>query len=75
VVLVADGAGVTAEDGDVVGTAVGFGVLALGVGLTGRVRADGLGGAADRDGAGTDLAGAMRPAGLGDSVAERSGLT
>jgi hypothetical protein len=72
--LVADGAGVTTWEGDVVGTAVGFGVLALGAGLAGRVLAVGLGVVTDRDGAG-DLAGAVGRAGVGDSVPERSGLT
>jgi hypothetical protein len=73
-VLVADGAGVTTWEGDVVGTTVEFGVLAPGVGLPGRVLEAGLGVAAGRDGSGTDLAGAAGRTGAGDSVAERSAL-
>jgi len=72
-VLVADGAGVTTADCDVVGTTVGFGVLALGVGVAGIVLAVGLGVVADRAGEGIDPAGAVGRAGLGESVAEWAG--
>lgn len=73
--LVGDGVGVTTWEGDVVGTTVAFGVLALGVGLGGRViLVVGLG-VVDRAGAGVDLAGAVDRAGVGDSVAVRLGLT
>jgi hypothetical protein len=72
-VLAGDGEGVATGDGDVVGTAVGLGVLALGFGLTGRVLAGAAGVVADGAGAGVDLAGAGARAGV--SVAERAGLT
>ena len=73
--LVGDGVGVTTREGDVVGTTVAFGVLALGVGLGGRViLVVGLGVVAERAGAGVYLAGAVGRAGGGDSVAVRVGL-
>jgi hypothetical protein len=69
---VADGAGVTTEEGDVVGVTVGCGVLVLDAGLVGVARVVGLGEArlaglgvlADRDGAGTVLAGTVDGAGV-----------
>ena len=72
---VADGDGVATGDGDVVGTAVGLGVLALGFGLTGLLLAGGAGVVADGVGAGVDLAGAVDRAGAGVSGAERAGRT
>lgn len=60
-----------------VGTIVGLGVLALGLGLAGRVLAVGSGVVADGAGTGVELAGAVgrARAGAGVSVAERAGLT
>jgi hypothetical protein len=56
---VVDGVGVTTEEGDVVGAAVGLGVLVLDAGIVGVIRAVGVGVAADSGGEGTDLAAAV----------------
>ena len=69
------GAGVTAEDGDVVGTTVGCGVVRLGAGLVGVIRAVGLGVVAGRDTGGTGLGEVAGCAGVGETVAADSGLT
>jgi hypothetical protein len=66
---VADGAGVTTEEGDVVGTTVGCGVLGLDAGLAGVIRAVGLGVVAGRDVEGTALGEAVGCAGVGETVA------
>lgn len=71
--LVADGVGVTTGEGDVVGTTVGLGVLALGLALPGWVLAVGAGVVADGARTGVDLTGAVGRAG-GVSVVERAGL-
>jgi hypothetical protein len=79
--LVADGAGVATEEGDVVGVTVGCGVLVLDAGLVGVVRVAGAGDArsagpgvfADRDGEGTVLAGTVGGAGV-RSVVSDTGL-
>lgn len=70
----ADGAGVAAEDGDVVGTPVGCGTLVLGAGL-GVICAVGLGVAADRDAEGAALGEAVGCAFAGETVAAGGGLT
>ena len=49
----AEGDGITDEGGDVVGTAVGCGVLVLGAGLVGVIRGVGPGVVADREVEGT----------------------
>lgn len=72
---VADGAGVTTEEGDVAGTTPGCGVLVLGAGLADVIRAVGLGVVADRDVAGTALGEAVGWAGVGETVAAGCGLT
>jgi hypothetical protein len=73
--LVADGAGVTTEEGDVVGVTVGCGVLVLDAGLVGVVglgeARSGLGGLAD--GEGTVLAGTVDGVGV-RSVVSDTGL-
>jgi hypothetical protein len=69
---VADGAGVT-EEGDVVGTTVGCGVLVLDAGLAGVLRAVGFGLAAGGDVEGT-LGEAVGCAGAGETVAAGRGL-
>ncbi len=63
----ADGAGVTTEEGDVVGTTVGRGVLA-GCGVL-VVGAGLVGGVAGRDVEGTTLGAALGCAGAGETVA------
>ncbi len=73
--LVADGVGVTTGEGDVVGTTVGLGVLALGLALPGWVLAVGAGVVADGARTGVDLTGAVGRARAGGvSVVERAGL-
>jgi hypothetical protein len=67
---VADGDGVTDEEGD----AVGCGVLVLDAGLVDVIRAVGLGVVADREMEGTGL-GEAAGRGAGGTVAARSGLT
>ena len=74
-VALVDGAGVTTEEGDAVGTAVGCGALLAGAELAGLIRAVGAGVAADRDGEGSELAGAADRAGAGETVARPSGRT
>jgi hypothetical protein len=74
-VALVDGAGVTTEEGDAVGTAVGCGALLAGAELAGLIRAVGAGVAADRDGEGSELAGAADRAGGGETVARPSGRT
>lgn len=72
----ADGAGVTTEDGDVAGT-VGCGVPVLGAGLVGVTRAVGLGVVARRDVEGTAVGETARcvGVGVGETVAAGCGLT
>ena len=65
----ADGAGVTTEEGDVVGTTVGCGVVVLDAGLAGVIRVVGRAVVADRDVEGTALGGAVGCAGVGETVA------
>lgn len=78
--LVADGAGVATEEDDVVGTTVGCGdlvrsgVLVLGAGLDGVIRAVGLGVVAGRDVEGAALGDAAGWAGAGETVAAGVGL-
>ncbi len=67
----ADGAGVTTEEGDLVGTAPGCGVLAFDAGLAGVIRAVRVGVAGDRDGEGSGLAGAVDRAGAGETLGSR----
>jgi hypothetical protein len=74
VVAVTDGAGVTTGDGDVVGTTVGCGVVVLGAGLVGVIRAVGLGVVAGRDVGGTALGEVEGCVGAGETVAARCGL-
>lgn len=77
----ADGAGVTTEEGDVVGATVGCGLLILDAGLVGVARVvgpgddrlAGLGVLADRDGEGTVLAGTVDGVGV-RSVVSDTGL-
>ena len=77
----ADGAGVTTAEGDVVGVTVGFGVLVLDAGLVGVTRVpgpgdarlDGLGVLAERDGEGTVLVWTVDGVGVG-SVLPDTGL-
>jgi hypothetical protein len=64
-----DGAAVTTEDGDVVGTTVGCGVLGLDAGLVGVIRAVGRGVVADRDVEGAALGEAVGCAGVREPVA------
>ena len=64
-VLVAEGTGVTTEEGVVVGMAVGCGVLVLDAGLAGVFGAVGVSAAGDRDGETSGLAGAVDRAGAG----------
>ena len=76
--LVADGAGVTTEEGDVVGVTVGCVVLVLDAGLVGvacvvglgEARLAGLGVLADRDGDGTVLVGTADGAGVRPVVSD-----
>jgi hypothetical protein len=78
--LVADGAGVTTWEGDVVGATVGCGVLVLdarlaGVALVvgaGVARSAGLGVLADRDWEGAVLAGTVDSVGVRSVVADTS---
>ena len=67
--LVADGAAVTTEEGDVVGTTVGCGVLGLDAAPVGVIRAVGRGVVAGRDVEGTALGEAVGCAGTGETVA------
>ena len=67
-VLVADGAGVTTGEADVVGALAGCGVLDLDAGLVGVIRAVGVGVIADCDLEGSDLAGAVDRAGAGGTA-------
>jgi len=64
---VAEGDGITDEGGDVVGTAVGCGVLVLGAGLVGVIRGVGPGVVADREVEGTGL-GEAAGRGVGETV-------
>jgi hypothetical protein len=76
--LVADKAGVTAEEDDVVGVTVGCGVLVVDAGLVGVARVAGPGDArlaglgvlADRDGEGTVVAGTVDGVGVGSVLAD-----
>ena len=72
---VADGAGVTTEEGDGVRATVGCGVLGVAAGLAGAVRAVGRGVVAGRDVEGTALGEAVDCVGVGETVASRCGLT
>jgi hypothetical protein len=74
-VALVDGAGVTTEEGDAVGTTVGCGPLVAGAELAGPICAVGVGEAADRNGEGSDLAGAADRGGAGEKVARPSGRT
>jgi hypothetical protein len=65
----AEGDGDATEEGGVVGTTVGCGVLVLGAGLAGVIRAVGLGVIAGRDVEGTALGEAVGCAGVGETVA------
>jgi hypothetical protein len=76
--LVADGAGVTTEEGDVVGVTVGCGVLVLDAWLVGVARVvgpgdarlAGLGVLADRDEEGTVLVGTVDGVGVRPVVSD-----
>ncbi len=74
-VALVDGAGVTGEEGDAVGTTVGCDALVAGTELAGLIRAVGDGEAAGRDGEGSDLARPANCAGAGETVARPSGRT
>lgn len=76
--LVADGAGVTTEEGDVVGVTVGCGVLVVDAGIVGVARVVGLGEArlarlgvlADRDGESTVPVGTVDGVGVRPVVSD-----